>query len=97
MSGKTEPENTEKWSKSALKNKKRREAAKVNENSKKFFRPKYSWNLFFKLQKLEMYMMSQKKKFREIDDTNFISKAILTIFFLLTKDFHSKMLYFVEK
>ena len=62
MSGKTEPENTEKWSKSALKNKKRREAAKVNENSKKSIRPKYSWNLFFKLQKLEMYMMSQKKK-----------------------------------
>ena len=42
MSGKTEPENTEKWSKSALKNKKRREAAKVNENSKKSIRLKYS-------------------------------------------------------
>ena len=47
MPGKTEPENTEKWSKSALKNKKRREAAKVNENSKKSIRLKNSWNLFF--------------------------------------------------
>ena len=47
MSGKTEPENTEKWSKSALKNKKRREAAKVNENSKKIHSAKILVKSFF--------------------------------------------------
>ena len=75
MSGKTEPENTEKWSKSALKNKKRREAAKVNENSKKSIRPKYSWNLFFLIFEYSIVFPIKtskignnitKKKFREI-------------------------------
>ena len=47
MSGKTEPENTEKWSKSALKNKKRREAAKVNKNSKKIHSAKKLLKSFF--------------------------------------------------